>query len=108
MKRVFICSKYRGDTENNTKYAKAMCINAIELGHAPIAPHLFYTQFLDDDHPSHRQNGISAGMAFLEACDEVWVCLNGQEPSEGMIAEIKLANTINKPVIYYDVILSDD
>jgi hypothetical protein len=60
----------------------------MSCGHAPFIPHLLYTQWLDDSKPAERQMGIDAGLAFLEACDEMWIFLppNGLY-TKGMAAE---------------------
>ena len=96
MKKVFICSPYRGDVEKNVKTAKRMCRLATEKGYAAFAPHIFYTQFLDDDNAEHRKSGIDAGLEFLAVCNELWVL--DCEPTEGMKKELTLAGVLNMPV----------
>ena len=88
MKKVFICSPYRGDVEGNTKKARKYCKLAVEHGYIPFAPHLFFTQFLNDDMPDERTAGIKMGIEMLLSCDEVWVF--GEE-TEGMKKEIQFA-----------------
>lgn len=98
MKRVFICSRYRGHVEYNTAVAKHLCAKAVREGHSPFAPHLFYTQFLDDNIESERKAGIACGACFLRICNEVWVYA-GDGVSEGMRAEIAYAKAKGIPVI---------
>ena len=87
MKRVFVCSPLRGDIEKNIEQARELCAEAVRRGYASFAPHVFYTQFLDDSIEEERNTGMKAGFAFLEACDEIWVYTkNGI--SEGMQKEI--------------------
>jgi hypothetical protein len=48
----------------------------------PIAPHLLFPQFLDDNCPVEREKGLAFGLALLEKADELWVF--GTHQSEGM------------------------
>jgi predicted amidohydrolase len=89
MKRVFICSPYRGNVEANRALALSLCRRATEQGCAPFAAHLLYPLFLDDAVPEERARGIACALAFLELCDEVWVA--DGDVSEGMRAEIEAA-----------------
>ena len=97
-KRVFICSRYVGDVERNVEIALALCRMAVEAGCAPFAPHLIYTRFLDDGDPIERELGISLGLRFMEACEEVWVYV-GDGISEGMRREIAHARRLGKTVV---------
>ena len=45
MKKVFICSPYRGDVERNVALAKAHARFAARCGYCPVVPHLMYPQF---------------------------------------------------------------
>ena len=91
-KLVYICSPYSGDYENNT--LKARCICRIIMNHhpdvIPIAPHIYFTQFLSDTDQTERALGMEAGLALLDMCDEMWV-YGLKNPSEGMRAEIDYA-----------------
>ena len=101
MKRVYICSPYRGDgstnTETNEAFAVMLCKLAISRGYAPIAPHLYLPKALDDNKPEERQIGIDAGLAFLEVCDELWFCYK-YGISEGMQKELQAAIDAGKTV----------
>ena len=66
------------------------------MGVLPLAPHLYFAQFLKDEDAQERATGIRFGMQWLEAADEVWVF--GETISEGMAAEIKRAHELKKPV----------
>ena len=100
LKRVYICSRYRADerhtVESNIDRALYACAIAVDRGCAPIAPHLLYPQFLDDNDPEERKQGIEAGMAWIEACDELWQW--GATVSEGMAKEIARAKELGIPV----------
>ena len=67
MKRplIFICSPYRGDVETNIQNARRYCRFAIEQGGIPFAPHLLFTQFLNDDDPMERRVGLCLGVEML-------------------------------------------
>ena len=86
---VYICSPYAGDVESNTAAARRYSRFAVEAGYIPIAPHLLFPQFLDDNNPKERELGLFFGNAILSKCAEMWVF--GDRISEGMEAEIKRA-----------------
>ena len=96
-KKVFICSNYRGDVETNVKNAIHWCKEATNQGYLPIAPHLYFPQFLDDDIPSERESGIAWGIDILNGCDELWIC--SENISDGMKQEIEYAKTQGIPII---------
>lgn len=93
MKKVFICSPFRAGTSEqrhkNLSNAINLCRLAIKDGCAPFAPHLLYPQMLDDNNMQERDTGIEAGIAFLEACHEIWILHCA--PTEGMQKEIEHA-----------------
>jgi hypothetical protein len=109
MKRIFVCSPLRGDYDINISNAKYYCWEvANSFGHAPFAPHLLYTQFLNDDVESERIMAIEAGIMFLKCCDEVWVFGKPEgEETSGMKHEIKYAKAIGVPVRYIDDIVKE-
>ena len=51
MNKVYICSPLRGDYDANIAAARTYCREAVEAGHLPVAPHIYLTQFLDDNKP---------------------------------------------------------
>ena len=63
----------------------------------PIAPHLYFPQFLDDDIPSERELGIAWGIDILNGCDELWIC--SKDISGGMEQEIVHARGQGIPII---------
>lgn len=95
-KKVFICSPYRGDKEANVKNAKRYCRKAIQAGCNPVAPHLYYPQFLDDHDFGERFWGLCLGLEILKECVEVWVY---GEPTQGMQIEIEQAKAWGIPII---------
>ncbi|MEE0914554.1 MAG: DUF4406 domain-containing protein [Ruminococcus sp.] len=97
---VYICSPYAGDVETNVQKARRYCRFAVDKGYIPIAPHLLFTQFLNDDNPKERQLGIFFGNAVMSKCSEVWVF--GEYISNGMEAEIKRAKWKNYRLRYFN------
>ena len=96
---VYICSPYAGDVESNTTAARRYSRFAVEAGYIPIAPHLLFPQFLDDNKPKERELGLFFGNAILSKCVEMWVF--GDRISEGMEAEIKRATWKGHRIRYF-------
>lgn len=100
MKIVYICSPLRGDVERNIRKANGYCLFAAKQAAVPIAPHVMFTGFLDDGIPEERCLGMSMGLELLRLCEEVWVF--GERLSEGMQAEIRVADQLNLTIIYFN------
>ena len=84
---VYICSPFSGDVETNVANARRYSRYAVDKGYIPIAPHLLFPQFLDDDNPDERELGLFFGNALMSKCAEVWVF--GSRISSGMEADNK-------------------
>lgn len=97
MKRVFVCSPYRGDVAANVEVARAACREVLRQGDAPFAPHLLYPDLLDDDDRSERAVGIEAGRRWLAMAHEVLVV---GPVTAGMREEIATAEALGIPVRY--------
>ena len=97
-KIVYICSPLRFNYERNKIKANLYQRYAYEKGCLPLAPHIIFPQFLDDENKSERRAGMDMGLQLLELCDELWVF--GPRISEGMKAEIELARKLGKPTKY--------
>ena len=105
-KRIFVCSPYRprsddpeerkAEMESNLLKARQACRMAAEFDAIPIAPHLYFTQFLDDTTEEERAVGIAMGLALLEKCNELWVF--GDTITEGMAREVSRATRLGIPV----------
>ena len=95
MRKVYICSPYRAkdgaQLDRNIDYAQALTKRALEAGLAPITPHLYMTQCLNEDKPEERAAGMAAGLTLLKSCDFVIVGVK-YGISEGMSAEIAAAD----------------
>lgn len=91
-KLVYICSPCRGEVEKNIAKAQGYCREAVELfpDVIPIAPHVYFTQFLNELEPAERAEGMEMGITLLDLCSEIWV-YGMENPSEGMRAEIEYA-----------------
>ena len=99
MKKIYVCSRLQGDMEQNIENAKRYCEYVVkQCGAIPIAPHIYFTQFLDDDIPEERAFGTLAGLQLLSECDELWYF--GDSVSRGMVTEIIAAKEQSIPVRY--------
>ena len=96
---VYICSPYSGDVDENVAAARRYCRYAVEQGYIPIAPHLLFPQFLDDNNVKERELGLFFGNALMSKCSEVWVF--GKTISAGMEAEIRRAKWKNYKIRYF-------
>ena len=91
-RKVFICSPFRPrgvtarqkaeDLRHNRQLARLACGYAVSRGYMPLAPHLFFPEFLSEDMPEER--------------DEIWVI--GNRITEGMKREIAVAEELGIPV----------
>lgn len=97
---VYICSPYSGDTEANIKKAQDFCRFAIDSGQIPLAPHLMYPQFMNDDDPAERDLAMFMDIILLGKCQEVWVL--GDVISKGMSVEIDKAKKRRQPIRYFN------
>ena len=97
---VYIASPFAGDAERNTERARGYCRLAVSKGCIPLAPHLLYPQFMDDDDREMRELGIFFALVLLGKCDEIWVF--GERRSEGMEREIAKARKRNMPIRYFN------
>lgn len=84
---VYICSPFSGDVENNVIKARTYSRYALDEGNIPIAPHLLFPQFMNDE--SERRLAMHFNYVLLGKCEEVWVF--GDNISSGMAEEIKIA-----------------
>lgn len=97
---VFICSPYADDPLNNERRAIRYCRFATRKGYIPIAPHIYFTRFLDDRNPTDRALGLFMGQVMLTKCVELWVF--GDRITPGMESEIAKAEERAMPIRYFD------
>ena len=96
---VYICSYLAGDIENNTQKARCYCRFAVRNGSIPLAPHLFFPQFMDDTVPAERSFEMFMNMVLLGKCDQMWVF--GSRISTEMAAEIEKVEKRNMQIRYF-------
>ena len=89
---VYVCSPLRGDVERNIHKAIGYCKYIYSQGGIPLAPHVIFTTFLDDNDPTDRAAGMKMGLELLAVCDELWAF--GDTVSEGMAGEIAAAEKL--------------
>lgn len=94
---VYICSPFSGDISGNIERAKKYSRYAVDSKVIPIAPHLLFPQFMDDD--AERELALFMDMVLLGKCEELWVF--GEMVSEGMSAEIAKAKQKNMKIRYF-------
>lgn len=97
---VYVASAYSGDVTTNTEKAKQYCRFAMEQGQIPLAPHLMFPQFMNDDDPAERELAIFMDVILLGKCDELWVF--GDSISEGISVEIEVAKKRRQPIRYFN------
>ena len=93
---IYICSPYSGEVEYNLSRARGYCRLAVGKGYIPLAPHLLFPQFLDDDDRQQRELGLFFALVLLGKCEEVWVF--GSRISEGMAREMETATKRCLPI----------
>ena len=96
---VFICSPYAGDMEGNARRAREYCRFAVAQNYIPLAPHLYFPQFMEECDPEQRSLGIAFGLVLQGRCREVWVF--GRRISKGMAVEIEKARERNLRLRYF-------
>lgn len=96
---VYICSPYSGDTEKNTENARKYSRFAVDSHCLPITPHIYFTQFMDDNIPEERDTAIFMNWVLMSKCAELWVF--GEIISEGMKAEIERARRKHLKIRYF-------
>ena len=102
MKRVLIESPFAGEVDKNQMYARFCshyCVT--QLGEAPYASHLYYTQefILNDDKPEERLLGIDAGLVWGEAAQRTAVFVD-LGITDGMCYGVMNAWDVERPVIF--------
>lgn len=96
---VYICSPFSGNTQENMDKAKKYCRYAVDNGFIPIAPHLFFPQFMSDETVQERNLAIFMDIVLLSKCAELWVF--GEKISNGMNIEITKAKRKGQPIKYF-------
>ena len=97
---VYICSPFAGDVETNVEAARRYSRFAVDSGYLPVAPHLLFPQFMNDNDPKERDLAMFFGNVLMSKCAELWVF--GETISPGMTAEIDRAKRKNYLIRYFD------
>lgn len=101
---VFVCSplkEYEGHSQfDNITNAINYSRFVFDQGYTPLAPHIIFPQFLDDNNPDERGKALEMGRQILRHCAEIWVF--GTYISAGMQDEILLAQQWEIPIKYFN------
>lgn len=87
---TYICSPYRDNPRVNVMRARNYCKFAVSKGRIPLAPHLYFPQFMSE--ATEREAAMQMNFELLKLCGECWVF--GDEITEGMTAEIGRAKKV--------------
>ena len=96
---VYICSPYAGDIERNVENAKRYCRFALQNSAIPLAPHLLFPQFMDDEDPRERALALHMNLVLLSKCAALWVF--GDTITKGMRLEIDRAKQKKQTIRYF-------
>ena len=96
---VYICSPLSGDIEGNQAKARAYCRFAVDKGYIPIAPHIYFPQFMNEHNPKERNLALFMDTVLLTKCAELWVF--GDNISRGMSVEMEKARRKGQPIRYF-------
>lgn len=96
---VYICSPYSGDVERNTEKARRYSRFAVDQHCLPITPHIYFTQFMNDEIPDERETALFMNLVLMSKCAELWVF--GDAISKGMKAEIDRAKRKHIKIRYF-------
>lgn len=101
MKRVFVCSPYRGIDKQQRRryntYLRRAMLDCLKRGEAPFAPHALYPVILDDSDASERALGMMCGHLWIQGA-EALVAYIDYGISEGMQLDLVEASRHGKPV----------
>lgn len=104
--KIYVCSPYHSEynykISENVEFARKACRFVCSHGkeYMPIAPHLLFPQFMNDDDIEERGTAINYGLHLITLCDEIWVF--GDTFSTGMATEVAFAHLlITKNIRFY-------
>ena len=96
---VYICSPLSGNITANQKNARRYCRFAVDSGCIPLAPHLYFPQFMDDGSEAERYLALFMDIVLLSKCDQMWVF--GDRISKGMSIEIEKAKRKGQSIRWF-------
>ena len=94
---TYICSPYRDNPRVNVMRARHYCKFTVSKGRIPIAPHLYFPQFMSEE--MERERVMQMNFELLKLCGELWVF--GDKITKGMEAEIAHAVRLRKNICYF-------
>ena len=97
---IYVCSPLSGDIAANQENARRYCRFAVDSGYIPLAPHLYFPQFMDDGNRAERDLALFMDIVLLSRCDQLWVF--GERISKGMSMEIEKAKRKGQPIRRFD------
>lgn len=99
MRKVYICSPFRGEVEKNIEKAKVFSKWVYNKGILPITVHFYLEEATGlSEEKGDRNELINLGCEMLLMCDECWVF--GNTITEGMKKELEIAYNQNIEVKY--------
>ena len=96
---VYICSPLSGDIATNQRNARRYCRFAVDSGAIPLAPHLYFPQFMSDADSAERDLALFMDLVLLSKCAELWVF--GDHISKGMSIEIEKARRKSQTIRWF-------
>lgn len=96
---IYVCSPLSGDEVRNTENARRYCRFAVDSGCIPLAPHLYFPQFMDDGSGAERDLALFMDIVLLSKCSELWVF--GECISKGMSIESEKAKRKGQPIRWF-------
>ena len=96
---VYICSPLSGDIQGNQAKARTYCRYAVDKGYIPIAPHIYFPQFMNELSSKERNLSLFMDIVLLSKCAEIWVF--GDTITAGMGIEIERAKRKGQPIRYF-------
>ena len=102
-KLIYVCSPYRAENVEvfraNMRLARVACRAVAQSGNIPIATHVYFPEFLEDDNLWERNRALEMGKVLLSKCDAIWVVT--KDISEGMAGEIEKAKELGLEFVSY-------
>jgi dienelactone hydrolase len=92
---VYVCHPYGDDPAGNAAAMRSICQTITDAGDIPIAPALYFPQWLDESDPDDRERGLEMACAMVRLCREVRVY---GPVTSGMRREIDAAHEARIPV----------
>ena len=97
-KRIYVCSRYRADTEDgkafNVAVAKYFSREIANDGAIPVTPHIYFPQFMDDDNEVERAYAMEVGRQMIDTCQTFVIIIIDGKISDGMRDEIEYMTSI--------------